>query len=70
MLPQRRALHDGDVGADGVVHMYAWKHIGWRIGPVKGGHHAGKHILSRIQRGPEVRAIAEKGADDQADGHS
>ena len=63
-------FHDGDVGADGVVHMDAGEYVGRRIRLVQGGNHAGKYILTRVNGRSEICSVVEKGTDNQADGHA
>ena len=70
VLFQRFALHDGDVRADGVVHVNAGEHVGGCIRPVQGGHRRCKYIFVRIQGRAEIRTVVEEGTDNQADGHA
>ena len=55
--------------ADGVVHVDAGKHVGGGIRPMDKGHQSAEHIFIRVHHGPQVRAVAEKCAYYQADGH-
>ena len=55
--------------ADGIIHVNTRKYVCARIRPVNVSHQSGKNIFIRIDHGPQIRAVAEKGADNEADGH-
>ena len=69
-LPQRFAVHHGDVNADGVKHVNTWENVGGSICRVEIKHQLGAKILIRVHQGPQIRSIWENGTDEKADGHT
>ena len=70
MFAQQLTFHYGNVNANGIVHMDTGKNIGTGICTVQGGYNGRTDIFIRIHQRPEIRSIAEEGADNQTYRHS
>ena len=61
---------NGDGDADRVIAVNAREDVRAGVGTIEPGDDPREDVLRRVEDGPEIRAIREDRADDQADGHA
>ena len=70
LLPQRAAVHDGEMSAHGIVHMDAGPQVRGRVYLPQYGDSLREHIVPGHLVKPQVMAVGPQRGDDQEDRHA